>query len=125
MSDYPIEDDVPIPPKLVRSTMQFDILLRLKPGQSFAVPKEKDKAVRNAVVNFSKRHPEYQFTVRKLPDGRTRVWRLPTEQKAPPPPPPHPPVRVAKEGVVPPKPAAPKPALPGNGKARTVRGGRY
>lgn len=117
--------------------MQFP-LRALKPGQSFAVPPEKKKALCSAVANFSKRHPEYKFTVRKLADGRVRVWRVALQTDTP----------QGARGVVkpsesrqrepasrstptasaersPPISTARTPALPGNGKVRTVRGGRY
>lgn len=71
---FVLEDDIQIPAGRSRGSVYP--FADMKPGQSFAVPSEKSKTVRQAVIKFTKKNPELEFTMRKVSETEHRVWRV-------------------------------------------------
>jgi hypothetical protein len=77
-SPFKIEQDVPIPRENWTGNNRYPFR-DMKVGDSFFIssdtPGEAALRVRSSVCYFSKRNPEYHFTVLKV-DGGCRVWRI-------------------------------------------------
>jgi hypothetical protein len=77
-SNITLDDDVPIPP-LRRggrvSKYPFAEMLPMGQGKSsFEVKGVTVQQIHGSIQNFRKRFPDWEFTVRSMPDG-VRVWR--------------------------------------------------
>lgn len=68
---YAIEKNQPIPQQRVRR-YQFHAM---KVGDSFSVPRAEDHKLRCAVWYWQKKHGG-RFTVARMPDGKSRCWRV-------------------------------------------------
>jgi len=67
-----IEKRIPIP-LINRGRKNIYPFGEMKDGDSFLV--DKRRAVSAAAAQYSKRHPEAKFAIRKVADG-FRVWRI-------------------------------------------------
>ena len=83
MSDYILEDDVPVPPRKVSSMWDACPLLTMKVGQSFLVTTPMGKALNrmSGLQTWIRKHknPAYQarfFQLRTINNGEFRVWRV-------------------------------------------------
>jgi len=49
----------------------------MKPGESFVVgnPQDRDR-VRQAMSKYKTFHPGFEYTTKKIEDGKYRIWRL-------------------------------------------------
>ena len=72
-----ISDNVPLPePRSANVTSVFEpVYLKLNPGESFAVPADKQKVFQRMGVELGRKHGR-RFACRQLPDSSVRVWRL-------------------------------------------------
>jgi len=74
MSEFKIRRGVPIPP-VVRAHRRCEFpWLQMQPGDSIDVAEPKWQKVRHSFGSWRTRHPGWQFTSRRLPDGSLRVW---------------------------------------------------
>ena len=81
MNEFQIETGIPIPQIRRRGKSGKYPFRELKIGDSFLVPNQDRftiKRLRSACHNFSKRNPDYMFTVKEEVTG-CRVWRIPCE----------------------------------------------
>lgn len=72
MSDFVIENDVPLPESATRQKYPFG---ELKVGESFVVPGVKSKQISGTAAQYSRRHG-IRLIVRAEGEG-VRVWRGP------------------------------------------------
>ena len=72
-----IERGIPLPPcnRGRPSGQRVWPLETMRPGESFAIPGKRVKAVRAAAQN-AKRRTGWKFTVRKMQDGSYRAFRV-------------------------------------------------
>lgn len=68
---YKIRSDISIPN--CKSKYPFK---DMEVGQSFLCPMKDQKKIATAASKFSKAHPEYTFTIRKLNDETFACWRI-------------------------------------------------
>jgi hypothetical protein len=47
----------------------------MKPGESILVGEDSFARARAAVTNWKRRHPQWDYRTRKMPDGTLRIWR--------------------------------------------------
>jgi hypothetical protein len=77
MSEYKIEDDIPIPSRTGPLPACPYPLKDMKIGQSFAIPASAGltiKGLRSSIHRYAK-HANISLTVREMPSGGFRVWR--------------------------------------------------
>lgn len=71
---FKIEKGIPISPIRFReTTYPFGEMAQ---GDSFALKKAEEAALRAAIAAYRKQNRGSQFTVRKQPDGDFRCWRI-------------------------------------------------
>lgn len=72
-----ISADIPLPaPRSANVTGTFEpVYLKLKVGESFEVPADKQKVFQRMGVELGRKH-QRRFATRQLPNGTCRVWRL-------------------------------------------------
>lgn len=75
ISTIRIEQGVPIPSPSRRTAQWDDLFAKMGPGDSFVVPAFAHGAVAHAKVDYQRRVPGVKFTLRKIDDTQTRVWR--------------------------------------------------
>lgn len=76
LSKVKIERGVPIFKARPRSEEWAELFRRLSPGDSFAVPSIAHDALSHAKCQFAKKEPSWRFTIRKIDDDQTRIWRV-------------------------------------------------
>lgn len=75
LSSIRIEKDVPIPSPLRRTQQWDDLFSKMELGDSFAVPGFAHDALAHAKVEYQRRTPGAKFTLRKIDETETRIWR--------------------------------------------------
>lgn len=70
-----IERGIPIPNPVRRAKVWDALLSKMQPGDSFVVPDHARDAVSHAKLDYQRRVKGVRFTVRKIDDTQTRVWR--------------------------------------------------
>ena len=68
---YQIEENAPIPTNRVRKYP----FANMKVGSAFSVPRSEDHRVRSAASYWSRNHG-VKFTIARMPDGKTKCWRI-------------------------------------------------
>lgn len=74
LSAVKIEHGVPLPSPRSRADDWAALFSRMKPGDSFPVPRVAHDALSHAKVVFCRASP-WKFTIRKLNDDTSRIWR--------------------------------------------------
>jgi len=72
---FKLEKDIPIPAKQTRKRPSIYPFNNMEIGESFLVPLNKLKAARIAVGTYKRRHPDWGYASRTLPEG-FRIWRI-------------------------------------------------
>lgn len=75
LSTIKIEKGVPIPDPVRRRQQWEDIFAKMTPGDSFVVPGFAHDALAHAKVEYQRRVPGVRFTLRRIDETETRVWR--------------------------------------------------
>jgi hypothetical protein len=72
---FKLEKDIPIPAKQMRIRPSKYPFNKMEIGESFLVPLNKLKTIRTAIGLYKKKHPEWGYASRTLPEG-FRIWRI-------------------------------------------------
>jgi hypothetical protein len=71
-----VDRSIPVPPLDNRGYPSTRPYALMHPGDSFIVAEDAISATRSSASAYSRRHPEFRFTIRRDASGVTRCWRL-------------------------------------------------